>query len=122
MKSAHTPKDVDEYISLQPKEVARRLEAIRKIIKKNAKGAEEKIGYRMPMYTLNGVLIYFAAHRNHIGIYPYPNAISTFKKDIKNYKIGAGSIQFPHDEKLPLALIEKMVKFRVKEKLTQKKK
>jgi uncharacterized protein YdhG (YjbR/CyaY superfamily) len=116
-KGANT---VDEYIEMHPKDVANKLNAIRGIIKKNAKGVVEGIGYGMPSYKLNGVLIYFSAHKNHIGIYPFPSAIKAFKKDAENYKTGPGTIQFQNDQKLPLGLITKIVKFRVKENLKTK--
>ena len=106
-------KTVDEYIARAPKEVAQRLKTIREIVKKNAPGATEVISYGMPAFKLN---VYFAAHKNHIGLYPYPSAIKAFKKDSTKYKTATGSIQFPLDQKLPIALITKIVKYRVKEK------
>ena len=109
-------KNIDEYIKFFPKTTALRLEAIRKIIKKSAPNAKEVISYNMPAFKQNGILIYFAAHENHIGLYPFPSAIKAFEKESQKYKVGKGSIQFPFDKPLPLTLIKKIIKYRVKEK------
>ena len=71
----------------------------------------------MPAYKLNGPLLYFAGYKNHIGLYPMPSAIVAFKKQISDYKWAKGSVQFPFDKPLPLELIEKITRFRVKENL-----
>lgn len=114
MKKAKT---ISEYISTQPKEVGMRLEVINKIIKKLSPKAVETISYGMPAYKLDGkVLIYYAAHKNHVGLYPFPATLSKFKKDTEKYKTAKGSIQFQNDEKLPVGLITKIVKYRVAEK------
>ena len=77
--------------------------------------AEELISYRMPAYKYKGVLVYFAGYRNHIGFYATPTGHTQFKKDLSKYKTGRGSVQFPLSEPLPLALISKMVAFKVRE-------
>ena len=75
----------------------------------------------MPTFKLNGKnLVHFAAFKNHIGFYPIPSGIESFKKELSPYKQGKGSVQFPIEEPLPLALITKIVKFRVKENLNKK--
>lgn len=114
-------KTVDEYIRTFPKEVATRLKAIRGIIKKAAPKAEEKISYGMAGYKLNGVLIYFAGYAHHIGLYPFPSAIQAFKKELGKYNTSKGTVQFAHDKPLPIPLIRKIVKLRVKERLERKK-
>ncbi len=114
-------KTIDEYIKFYPKDVGAKIQTIREIVKKLAPKAEEKISYNMPAFKLNGVLVYFSAHTNHIGLYPYPSAIKAFKKESVGYKTGPGTIQFPLDKKLPITLITKIVKFRVKESLSKKK-
>lgn len=116
MKSTTKPPgDVDQYIDSFPAPIKKRLEQLRAAIKKAAPKAEEGIGYQMPAYKLNGVLVYFAGYENHIGFYPTPNGIAAFKKELTGYKSAKGSVQFPNDEPLPIALVTKMVKFRVKE-------
>lgn len=117
MKTVPAPGTVDKYISGFPPEIRQKLIKMRTLIKKVAPGAEEKISYRMPAYTLNGMLLYFAGHAKHIGLYPMTSAISAFKDELKGFKTSRGTIQFPHDKPLPLILIESIVRFRVKENL-----
>jgi uncharacterized protein YdhG (YjbR/CyaY superfamily) len=109
--------NVDEYIATFPKELKHLLEGIRKAIKEAAPDAEETISYRMPAYRQNGILVYFAGFKNHIGFYALPTGHQTFKKELSVYKTGKGSVQFPLDNPLPLTLIKKIVKFRVKENI-----
>lgn len=112
---------IDEYIGTFPEDVQLRLQKIRETIRMEAPAAEEKISYQIPAFALNGNLVWFAAYKNHIGFYPMTTAIRTFKKDLSRYKVSKGTIQFPLDEPLPLPLIKKIVKFRIKENLTKKK-
>jgi uncharacterized protein YdhG (YjbR/CyaY superfamily) len=106
---------VEEYIAAFPTEVQQRLSQIRAVIKKTAPAAEELISYGMPGYKYMGKpLVYFAGYEKHIGFYATPTGHEAFKKDLAKYKQGKGSVQFPVNEKLPLALIERIVKFRVK--------
>jgi uncharacterized protein YdhG (YjbR/CyaY superfamily) len=112
---------IDEYISLHPEEVQLLLEKMRETIRKAAPDAEESINYQMPTFKLEGNLVHFAGYKNHIGFYPAPSGIETFKKELSIYKNAKGSVQFPLDEALPLALITKIVKSRVKENLEKAK-
>jgi uncharacterized protein YdhG (YjbR/CyaY superfamily) len=91
------------------------LKQIRTTIKKAAPGAEEAIKYGIPTFVLNENLVHFAAFKNHIGFYPTPSGINAFKKELSGYKSAKGSVQLPLEEPMPLALIEQIVKFRVKE-------
>lgn len=111
---------VDAYIKSFPKDVALKLQSIRGVVRKNAKDAEEVLSYHMPAYKLNGMLVYFAAFKNHIGFYPFSSAIKAFKKDLVKYKTSKGTVQFPFDHSLPLPLIRKIILFRVKENLKKK--
>ena len=108
-------KSVDEYITSFPKDVQKKLESIRQIINKSAPEAEETINYQIPTFKLNGNLVHFAAFKNHIGFYPAPSGLKAFKKEISSYKSSKGSVQFPLDKPIPLTLIKKIVKYRVKE-------
>jgi uncharacterized protein YdhG (YjbR/CyaY superfamily) len=108
-----TIKDIDSYISLYPPELRKLLEQVRSTIRKAAPDAQEKIGYGIPTFTLNGNLVHFGGFKNHIGFYPGPDAIVVFKKELSPYDGAKGSIQFPIDKPMPLALITKMVKYRV---------
>jgi len=104
---------VDEYIDKQDREVQSILIKIRKIIKDCAPKAQESIGYGMPAYKLNGPLVYFAAFKKHIGLYPTPSGIEKFKKDLEEYKNSKGSVQFPISKPIPYDLIKRIVEFRV---------
>lgn len=106
---------IDEYISTFPTEVQSKLEKIRAFIHKTAPEATEAIKYQIPTFALNGNLVHFAAFKTHIGFYPTSSPMGTFKKDLEKYKTSKGAIQFPIDEPIPFGLIEKIVKFRVKE-------
>lgn len=116
MKSTgETPKTIDEYISQWPADIKDRLESMRETIQKAAPKATEAISYGMPAFNLNGYLVYFAAYKSHIGFYPVPSGLKAFEKELSVFKTGKGSVQFPHDNPLPLALVTKIVKFRVQE-------
>ncbi len=108
---------IDEYIEGFPKDIQGILEKLRVTIRKAAPEAEETINYAIPTFTLNGNLVHFAAAKNHIGFYPAPTGSEAFKKELSSYKSGKGSVQFPLDKPIPLSLITKIVKFRVKENL-----
>ncbi|WP_153797250.1 iron chaperone [Foetidibacter luteolus] len=107
--------NVDEYIAGFSPGIQLLLQQLRQTIKAAAPGAEETISYQMPAYKLRGMLVYFACYENHIGFYPTPSGIEAFKKELSRYKSAKGSVQFPLNEPLPLALVTKIVKFRVKE-------
>lgn len=107
---------VDEYIKQFPDDVQQLLEKIRTIIKEKAPGAVESISYQMPAYKTNGKpLVYFAAYKNHIGLYATPSGHSEFAVELSKYKQGRGSVQFPLNQPLPTELIGKIVAFKVKE-------
>jgi len=106
---------IDKYISTFPKDVQKKLESIRQTIKKSAPGAEETISYQIPAFKLNGPLIYFAGFKNHVSLYPAPRAAAEFKKELSEYKGGKGTVQFPLDKPIPLSLIRRIVKYRIKE-------
>jgi uncharacterized protein YdhG (YjbR/CyaY superfamily) len=115
-------KTIDEYIARFPKDAQKALKQVRATIRKTAPGAEETISYAIPTFTLGGrYLVYFAGFKNYIGFYPAPTGIAAFQKEFAPYKVGKGSVQFPLDEPMPLELIAKIVKFRVKENLQKTK-
>ena len=113
--------NVDAYIADFPAEVKKLLVQMRSTIKKTAPMAEETISYAIPSYKLNGLLVHFAGYANHIGFYPGAGAIAEFSEELASYKTSKGTVQFPVDQKLPLKLITKIVKFRVKQNLEKKK-
>lgn len=113
---------IDEYLAGLPESTQKILREVRATIKKAAPGAEEKISYAIPTFTLNGKnLVHFAAFKNHIGFYPAPTGSEAFKKELSVYKTGKGSVQFPLTQQIPLKLITKIVAFRVKETLLKEK-
>jgi uncharacterized protein YdhG (YjbR/CyaY superfamily) len=116
------PKDIDEYVSSFPIEIQEVLEQLRATIKKAAPQAEEVISYGMAAFKLNGMLVWFAAHSKHIGFYPRVSAMEAFKKELSLYRRSKGSVQFPLGKPLPLSLIRRIVKFRVKENVEKAKK
>ena len=116
MKSdASSSTTIDEYIAAFPPDVRRRLTTLRATIRKHAPQAEERMSYRIPTFYLNGNLVHFAAFERHIGFYPTPSGIAAFQRELSRYASAKGSVQFPHDEPLPLELIAAIVKFRVAE-------
>lgn len=118
------PKDIDAYIARFPLGTQKILKQIRETIKKVVPEAEETISYGIPTFNLNGTyLIYFAAYKNHIGFYPVPGSIDKLDKDFASYKTsGKGTIQFPLNKPMPLNLISKLVKFKVKENFEKERK
>jgi len=112
-------KNVDHYISLFPEEVQERLEQLRQTIKAAAPLALEVISYSMPAYKLNGMLLYFAAHKNHIGLYPMASGIEAFKDQLTKFETSKGTVQFPNDKPLPVSLIKKIVKYRYQENINK---
>ena len=113
--------DIDKYIAGFPKGTQKLLEQLRATIIKVAPDGEEVISYKMPAYKLNGMLVWYAAYKRHIGFYPTPTPIKFFKDELTDYKTLKGAIQFPIDKPLPHKLITKIVKFRVKENLSKSK-
>lgn len=108
-------KTIDEYIERFPPDVQDLLQQIRKTIRKAAPQAEEAICYMIPTFKYRGNLVHFAAYKQHIGFYPTSSGVKAFAKDITSYKSSRGTIQFPLDQPIPLALVRKIVKFRLKE-------
>lgn len=117
MKTKQTkPQTIDEYIADLPRDVREILQKIRKTIKRAAPDAEEAIRYNMPTFNLNGhYLIYFAAYKKHIGMYPIPPGDAKFNTEIAAYQTGKGTLQFPLERPIPYKLITKIVKLRAKE-------
>jgi uncharacterized protein YdhG (YjbR/CyaY superfamily) len=109
--------DIDKYISGFSKDKQKLLKQLRGIIRKAAPQAQESISYGMPAFKENGMLVYFAAWKNHIGFYPTSSGIKAFRKDLSSFTVSKGTVQFPLDKPLPKGLVTKIVKFKVKENL-----
>jgi len=106
---------IDDYIAGHPPKIRARLSAMRRTIRKHAPQAEERISYRIPTFYLGGNLVHFAAFDRHVGFYPGASGIAAFKKVLTPYASAKGSVQFPHDEPLPLEVVADIVRFRVAE-------
>jgi uncharacterized protein YdhG (YjbR/CyaY superfamily) len=114
MKSAPA-KDVDEYLAGAPKEARATLAKLRQTIKAAAPMASEVISYQMPMYKQNGMVIGFAAFKDHCSIFPGSAVMDAHKEELKRYDTSKGTIRFPASKPLPAALVKKLVKARIKE-------
>jgi uncharacterized protein YdhG (YjbR/CyaY superfamily) len=108
---------VEEYIAQQSPELRAPLRQLRETIRKAAPEAEEILSYQMPAYKFHGMLLWFAAHKSHFGLYPMASTIVKFKSKLGAYEIRKGTIQFPFGKTLPLKLITEITKFRVKENI-----
>jgi uncharacterized protein YdhG (YjbR/CyaY superfamily) len=115
-----TPATIDEYIAGFPAPVREMMQQIRSTIHKAAPGVSETVKYAMPAFTLKGNLVFFAGYKNHIGFYPAPVNEPSFSKALATYKTGRGSVQFPLDKKMPLALVARIVKHRIKQQSLKK--
>jgi uncharacterized protein YdhG (YjbR/CyaY superfamily) len=113
------PTTIEEYIAGAPAEVQQKLKQMHECIRNAAPDATEGLKWGMPAYSYKRILVTFAVFKNHIGFYPTPPAVQAFAKDLAKYKTAEGSIQFPHDKPLPLSLISKITKFRVKQSLQE---
>jgi uncharacterized protein YdhG (YjbR/CyaY superfamily) len=106
--------DIDSYVSLAPKEVQPLLKQLRATIKQVAPTASESISYRMPHFKYNGQLVWFALMKNHIGLYLRPPIVEMHKKELAKYTTTKSAIHFPLDQKLPIPLIKKLLRARMK--------
>lgn len=109
----------DEYLSTLPQPARDAATRLRQAIRQTAPQAEEAISYNMPAFKLNGILVWYAAFKNHIGLYPKASAIVAFKDQLAPYKTSKGAIQFPLDRPIPLNLVKQIVKFRIKENTSE---
>lgn len=114
---AAVPQTIDDYIEAAAPEVRAILQKIRVTIQTAAPGAEEKISYRIPTFTLEGNLVHFAAFQNHIGFYPPIQGDAKLRQEVAIYAGEKGNLRFPLDEAIPYALIARIVKARVRENL-----
>lgn len=107
---------IDEYIAEFPPQTREVLEQMRALIGGLAPDATETISYAIPTFDLGGKhLVHFAGYEKHVGLYPAPSGMEAFKEDLKPYKTGKGSVQFPLDQPLPVELIRRIVEFRLGE-------
>lgn len=111
-----SPDTIDAYIADFPQPVQQMLQEMRATIRAAAPEALETINYQIPTFTLNGKnLVHFAAFKKHIGFYPGPSGLRAFEDELSTYAGAKGSVQFPINQPLPLAVVARIVKFRVQE-------
>lgn len=111
---------IDEYISGFPQNVQEILEKIRGIIRKSVPEAQETIRYGIPTFILHDTyLIYFAAYKKHIALYPVPTGNAEFNEEIAAYRTGKGTLQFPLDKSIPYRVIRKLLKHSLQDNLTR---
>ena len=114
-----TPRDIDDYVSGFAPDVQGVLQRIRSTVRKAAPAAEEMISYQMPAFTQNGVLVYFAAFKTHIGLYPPVRGDASIQKAVAAYAGEKGNLRFPLGEPIPYGLITRIVKLRLKQNLAK---
>jgi len=107
------PTSISEYIASYPFDIQERLQLIRETFQKVVPHATEKISYGIPTIFHKKNLVHFAAYKAHIGIYAMPEANAAFKEELSKYKFDKRSIQLPHNEPIPVALLERLIEFRV---------
>jgi len=113
--NSQLPKTVDEYLESLPVHVRSVLTQLRKTIKSTAPKAEEAISYGMPAYKYHGALVYFAAFKNHCSFFPGSSQVVKLYEELKSFKTAKGTIQFTIDKPLPVTIVKKIVKARMKE-------
>jgi uncharacterized protein YdhG (YjbR/CyaY superfamily) len=114
-----TPNTIDEYIAAFSPEVQEILEKIRRVVRAAAPEAQEAISYQIPTFKLNGILVHFAAFKNHIGIYPPIRGDAALEEAVAPYAGEKGNLRFPLDQPIPYDLIERIAKLRVKQNLAK---
>ncbi len=113
------PSSIEDYISAAPAEVRPILERLRTIVRKAAPEAEERISYRMPAFFQGGVLVYFAAFKEHIGLYPPVTGDAALEAAVAPYAGEKGNLRFPLDKPIPFKLVERIVKHRLRQNLAK---
>ena len=113
------PNSIDDYIAFASPSAKPILKKIRQVVHAAAPRAEEVISYRMPAFRMNGILIYFAAFKNHIGFYPPVVGDPTLMKAVLPYAGQKGNLKFPLDKPIPYDLIKKIVRYRVKQNMSK---
>ena len=116
MSMRSTARTIDDYIAEFPPATQQALEQVRALITAEAPDATETISYAIPTFDMDGQhLVHFAGYARHIGLYPMASGTAAFQEELKPYKSGKGSIQFPLNKPLPVELIRRIVAFRVDE-------
>ena len=120
MRNSEKINDIDSYLEQQPENVRAVLEKLRQTIKSVAPEAEEVISYNIPSFKYHGMLVHFAAFKNHCSFFP-GGIVENFKEELKDFKISKGTIQFTIEKPIPASLVKKIVKERMKQNLLKSK-
>lgn len=113
--SPQVPANIDDYIAASAPAARSFLEEIRRVVREEAPEAEELISYRMPAFKQRGILIYFAAFRHHIGVFPPVSGDARLEKALEPYAGPKGNLRFPMDRPIPYSLIRRIVKLKLKQ-------
>lgn len=116
-KALAKPKTVAEYIAAADRKAQPKLRRLRQCIRAAAPGAREELKWSMPAYSYKRILVMFAAFKNHVSLFPGTPTIRAFKKELAKHDTSGATVRFPPDQPLPLSLIRKLTKHRVKEAL-----
>ena len=120
-KRKRAPKTVSEYLARVPRRARRAFNQLRATIRSAVpRRATETISYGIPAFQLDKVLVWYAAFANHCSLFPTASVIAAFKDALKGFSTSKGTIHFPIDQPLPIALIKKLVKARVVQNETKK--
>jgi uncharacterized protein YdhG (YjbR/CyaY superfamily) len=119
MESKINYNNIDEYIALQPEYIRPTLELLRQTIKIAAPQAEEIISYQMPAYKFHGILIFFAAFKNHYSAFVRPRVMEVFKPKLKEFVLTKSAIRFPLNTPVQKELISEIVKYAANENLNE---
>lgn len=114
-----TPETVGEYIAAFTPEIRAILQRVRQVVREAAPEAEETLSYRMPALRQDGILVYYAAFKNHIGLYPPVSGDARIEKAASPYAGEKGNLRFPLDEPIPYELIARITKLRLKQNLAK---
>jgi uncharacterized protein YdhG (YjbR/CyaY superfamily) len=114
-KTPPEPANINEYIAASAPAARPLLKEIRRVVRAAAPEAEEIISYRMPAFRQHGILLYFAAFKHHIGVFPPVSGDARLEQSLEPYAGPKGNLRFPMDQPIPYALIRRIVKFRLKQ-------
>ena len=117
--SSPAPENVDQYVARFAPEIQAVLQRVRQVVRSAAPGAQEVISYQMPALKLNGILVYFAAFKKHIGFYPPIRGNARLERAAAPYAGEKGNLRFPLDKPIPYDLIRRLTEFRVKQDLAK---
>ncbi|HSP48453.1 MAG TPA: DUF1801 domain-containing protein [Clostridiaceae bacterium] len=119
MNEKNVPRSIDEYISAYPAEVQEILQELRKVVHEEAPEVVETISYNIPTFDYHGHLVFFAAYKTFISLYPAPRTAEPFREELAAYKGKVGTVQFPLDKPIPYDLVRRIVRYLREEKIRQ---